>query len=119
MREDRTFSRDKFASAMKNMYDALGSNYTSFSEVFEALDDMRVDLKPSQSTMKSIALFKKQTENNGIEYNPAEFWTLQAKQCPTVVEAMRLYLEANAQQFTGVPVIKNRILFLANTGRWK
>lgn len=105
--------------AMERMYDALGVNFNSFTEVMEHLDDLRVSWKPTTETMQSIAKFKNRNENNGIETNPVHFWAIEAKGCKTVIEAVRLYLESNAQQFPGVQVIKNRVLFLANMGKWK
>lgn len=101
------------------MYDAIGVNYTEFSDVMETLDDMRADLKPTPRTYEAIQLFKKKAENQGMESNPVEFWCEQAKKCENVLDAVRLYLEANSQQLIGVGVIKNRILYLANKGAWK
>lgn len=123
MRENR-FARNSeelsdIKKAMQKMNDALGVNYTSFSEVMEHLDDLRLDMKPTQKTMESINSFKHQSENNSTASNPFEFWYGESKKCRNVIEAVRLYLEANAQQFSGVGVIKNRILYLANKGEWK
>jgi len=110
---------DAIKKAMERMHDALGVNYTSFHEVMEHLDDLRVDLKPTPETLKMVKSFKQAHEDTGRELNPVEFWSNKARQCESVLDAVRLYLEANSQQFSGVSVIKNRILFLANKGQWK
>lgn len=105
--------------SLERMHDALGVNYTSFSDVMESLDDMRVDLKPTPQTFKMIKLFKSKSEDFSKAGNPVEFWTEQARKCENVLDAVRLYLEANYQQLVGVQVVKNRIMYLANKGAWK
>jgi chromosome condensin MukBEF complex kleisin-like MukF subunit len=119
MREDRFFNHDEIKSALSKVHDALGVNYTRFSEVIETLDDMRLDFRPTMKETKIVEAFRKRTEDLSMAMNPVEFWAVRAKNCINVVEAVRLYLEANAHQYPGATVIKNRILFLANKGAWK
>ena len=119
MREDRFFNHDEIKSALSKVHDALGVNYTRFSEVIETLDDMRLDFRPTVKEQKIVEAFRKRTEDLSMAMNPVEFWAVRAKNCSNVVEAVRLYIEANANQYPGAVVIKNRILFLANKGAWK
>ena len=118
MKEDK-FYGNEIRAALSKMHDALGVNYTCFSEVMEKLDDMRLDLKPTPSTMEVVKLFRRRAEDQSREMNPVEFWAAKAKNCDNVLEAVRLYLEANANQYPGADIIKNRILFLANKEQWK
>ena len=117
--EDRCFGHDEIRAALSKVHDALGVNYTRFSEVIETLDDMRIDFRPTAKEAKIVEAFKKRTEDLSMAMNPVEFWAGRSKDCRNVVEAVRLYLEANANQYPGAGVIKNRILFLANKGEWK
>lgn len=111
--------KEKIKTALSRMHDAIGVSYTCFSEVMEELDNRRVDLRPTPMTIQAVQLFKKANENLGQSSNPVEYWIAKAQGCNSVIEATRLYWEANRQQFPGVESIKNRIIFLANQGRWE
>lgn len=110
---------DNVKKAVERAYDALGISYTCFSEVMDQLDDMRADLKPDGSVLKMIESYKKKNEDISASHNPVEYWAVQSRKCESVLQATRLYLEANAQQFPGIGIIKNRIIYLANKGKWK
>jgi hypothetical protein len=117
--EDRFFGHDEIRAALTKVHDALGVNYTTFGEVIETLEDMRLDFRPTKKELAVVEAFRRRNEDLSRASNPVEFWAVRAKDCNNVVEAVRLYLEANARQYPGAAAIKNRILFLANKGEWK
>jgi hypothetical protein len=84
----------------------------------EYLDDLRADLRPGKKEKAVMGAFKKMSSDGSQSFNPAEFWVCRAKECQNVIDAVKLYLDASGNQFPGYQVIKNRILFLANQGKW-
>lgn len=120
MKESKNFfSKEEIKSALSKMHDAIGVNYTDFGDVMETIDDMRLDIRPSLEVIKTIREFKTQKENHSEMSNPVDFWMSKSHECKTVIEAVKLYWEANRQQFPHAEVIKNRAIFLANKNQWK
>lgn len=110
---------DSIKDALFKMHDALGANYTTFSDVMATLDDMRIDFRPGAKEKTVMDMFKNKNLDTSTTIDPIAFWMNKSRDCLTVLDAVRLYLDANANQFAGADILKNRILVLANKGKWK
>jgi hypothetical protein len=110
---------DSIKDALLKIHDALGVNYTCLADVLGHLDDLRVDFRPGQKEQGVIELFKKKNLDSSTSIDPMAFWVAKSRDCLNVLDAVKLYLDANSNQFPGTEILKNRILVLANLNKWR